>query len=189
MKRKIQTVHLSFQPVYSIWIHKLKRMKLNSNSTRSSFISTCVFHLNTQVEENSIELEFNFVELRNFTQWNSTWMKKFHGVKFNLNEIISLYPFVIRQRLLWSQLRSLYQRFNEFPSTCSSFNSTLLKRIKLNDWIPTIELYNSIVEFQRSWIPTIELDSSNSIVEFQSFNILNRLNTTSEIVQVNKITS
>ena len=86
--------------------------------TRSSFILTRVFNLNTQVEGNSFELELNKVKLRSsfdiikwsgkfkpfifhfnlcipfeYTSWRelnwTCWIKKFHAVKFNLNEEIS----------------------------------------------------------------------------------------------------
>ena len=108
-------VHLSFQPVYSIWIHKLKRIKLNLNSTRSKY-------------------------------WTS-WMKKFHGVKFNLNEEISQSViqlewnnFIISFR--YSTKVTKYQRFNEFPSTCSSFDF-----VEYN-WTIEYQQLNLIVQIQ-----------------------------------------
>ena len=59
----------------------------------SSFLSIRVFNLNTQVERNEIELEFNKVDLSFQLCWKefnwTCWMKKFHAVKFNLNEEIS----------------------------------------------------------------------------------------------------
>ena len=75
---KFNKVHLSFQPVYSIWIHKLKRMKLNLNSTKFIFhFNLCIpFEYTSWRELNWIWIQpvqnIEQVEWRNFTEWNST---------------------------------------------------------------------------------------------------------------------